>query len=130
MFHYQENEMEEWVDDEIDDFDDDLDNDVYVRRGGLESDDDDNENADPSITDTSHVQAKRGKDIQGIPWDRLNITRNKYRQTRLEQYKNYENVPTSGDNAKKECMETKKEGFYYEFHRNTRSVKSTILHFQ
>lgn len=27
-------------------------------------------------------------------------------------------------------METKKEGFYYEFHRNTRSVKSTILHFQ
>jgi len=45
MFHYQEDEMEEWVDDEIDDFDDDLDNDVYVRRGGLESDDDDNENA-------------------------------------------------------------------------------------
>lgn len=49
------------------------------------------------MTDTSSAQARSGKDIQGIPWDRLNITRDNYRITRLEQYKNYENVPASGD---------------------------------
>lgn len=49
------------------------------------------------MTDTSAAQARKGKDIQGIPWDRLNITREGYRRTRLEQYRNYENVPASGD---------------------------------
>lgn len=48
------------------------------------------------VTDTSSAQARKGKDIQGIPWERLNISRDKYRLTRLEQYKNYENIPLSG----------------------------------
>lgn len=55
----------------------------------------------PRITDTSSAQARKGKDIQGIPWDRLSITREKYRQTRLEQYRNYENVPSSGEKSEK-----------------------------
>ncbi|QHN83355.1 uncharacterized protein DS421_20g704060 [Arachis hypogaea] len=49
------------------------------------------------VTDTSAAQARKGKDIQGIQWDRLNISRDSYRVTRLEQYKNYENIPASGD---------------------------------
>lgn len=53
------------------------------------------------MQDTSAAQARRGKDIQGIPWDRLSITRDKYRQTRLEQYKNYENIPQSGEGSEK-----------------------------
>jgi len=53
------------------------------------------------IADTSADQARKGKDIQGIPWDRLSITRETYRQTRLEQYKNYENVPNSGESSGK-----------------------------
>jgi len=53
------------------------------------------------VTDTTSAQARRGKDIQGIPWDRLHITRENYRKTRLEQYKNYENVPLSGDRVDK-----------------------------
>lgn len=48
------------------------------------------------VTDTSAAQARDGKDIQGIPWERLNIKREKYRLTRLEHYKNYENIPASG----------------------------------
>lgn len=52
-------------------------------------------------TDTSAAEARAGKDIQGIPWDRLSITREKYRQTRLEQYKNYENIPNSGEGSGK-----------------------------
>ncbi|KAF6176442.1 hypothetical protein GIB67_010079 [Kingdonia uniflora] len=82
------------------------------------------------VTDTSAEQARRGKDIQGIPWDRLNTTREKYRRTRLEQYKNYENIPSSGDVIDKECKQMDKGGNYYEFQHNTRLVKPTILHFQ
>ncbi|CAI9773195.1 unnamed protein product [Fraxinus pennsylvanica] len=101
--------------------------------GDSESDEDDEdeyENLDNKITDTCASEARRGKDIQGIPWDRLSISREKYRQTRLEQYKNYENIPLSGEGSLKECKPTRKGGAYYEFRQNTRSVKSTILHFQ
>lgn len=55
------------------------------------------------VTDTSAAQARNGKDIQGIPWDRLNLTRETYRLTRLEQYKNYENIPLSGEAVDKVC---------------------------
>ena len=53
------------------------------------------------MTDSSAAEARKGKDIQGIPWDRLSISREKYRQTRLEQYKNYENIPQSGEQSEK-----------------------------
>ena len=53
------------------------------------------------IVDTTAAQARRGVDIQGIPWERLSITREKYRKTRLEQYKNYENIPNSGEGSEK-----------------------------
>ncbi|CAN4104614.1 unnamed protein product [Withania somnifera] len=81
-------------------------------------------------TDTSAAQARKGKDIQGIPWERLNITRQSYRFTRLEQYRNYENIPLSGEAVDKECKQVKKGGNYYDFFYNTRLVKPTILHFQ
>ncbi|KAK8959175.1 hypothetical protein KSP40_PGU016015 [Platanthera guangdongensis] len=82
------------------------------------------------VTDTSSAEARRGKDIQGIPWDKLHITRPNYRKTRIEQYKNYENVPSSGDRMDKKCKQMEKVGNYYEFQYNTRLVKPTILHFQ
>ena len=43
-------------------------------------------------SDTSARQAARGRDIQGIPWERLQWTREKYRTLRLQQYKNYQNL--------------------------------------
>ncbi|KAM0944153.1 putative transcription factor WD40-like family [Dioscorea sansibarensis] len=82
------------------------------------------------VTDTSAAQARRGRDIQGIPWNRLHITRQNYRKTRLEQYKNYENIASSGELVDKNCKQMDKGGNYYEFLYNTRLVKPTILHFQ
>ncbi|EHA8586372.1 hypothetical protein COCNU_scaffold000257G000010 [Cocos nucifera] len=82
------------------------------------------------VTDTSSAQARSGRDIQGIPWDRLQITRQNYRQTRIQQYKNYENIPSSGERMNKKCKQVEKGGNYYEFQYNTRLVKPTILHFQ
>lgn len=38
------------------------------------------------------MEARNGKDIQGIPWERLNFSRDNYRETRLSQYRNYESL--------------------------------------
>ncbi|KAK9134106.1 hypothetical protein Scep_013634 [Stephania cephalantha] len=132
MAQYMEDDVDYMADDnEMADIDDEMEEEFHGRGiGESESDDDEYDHLNTKITDTSSAQARRGKDIQGIPWDRLSITREKYRQTRLEQYKNYENIPQSGEGSEKECKPTKKGGKYYEFCRNTRSVKSTILHFQ
>ncbi|XP_071690240.1 uncharacterized WD repeat-containing protein C2A9.03-like isoform X2 [Rutidosis leptorrhynchoides] len=108
---------------DMSDFADDVDGEENVGE-------DQNQDEYDMVTDTSSDQARDGKDIQGIPWDRLNITRESYRRTRLEQYRNYENIPLSGEAVDKKCKQKSKGGNYYEFFHNTRSVKPTILHFQ
>ncbi|CAN6559147.1 unnamed protein product [Malus baccata var. baccata] len=128
MSHYAGYVEDEY---EMEDVDDDMDDEFHSREmGGSDSDVDEYDYLNSKVADTTAAQARKGKDIQGIPWDRLSITREKYRQTRLEQYKNYENVPNSGEGSGKDCKDTKKGSVYYEFRRNARSVKSTILHFQ
>ncbi|KAH7660290.1 WD40-like repeat containing protein [Dioscorea alata] len=132
MSQYQRDDIDDMADNyEMADAEDDMDGDFHGRGvGDSDSDDEEYGHLNGRITDTSSAQARRGIDIQGIPWDRLSITREKYRQTRLEQYKNYENIPNSGELSLKESKLTKKGGSYYDFWCNTRSVKSTILHFQ
>ena len=51
--------------------------------------------------DTTAAQARRGKDIQGIPWERLNFTREKYRESRLQHYKIYENLSVPHEELEK-----------------------------
>lgn len=53
------------------------------------------------LSDTTAAQARRGKDIQGIPWDGLLFTREQYRETRLQQYKNYLNLQLPHDDLEK-----------------------------
>ena len=96
----------------------------------VDSDFEDEFESSTSKSDTSALEARNGKDIQGIPWDRLNFTRDKYRQTRLQQYKNYENLSHSRQHLQKECLEVEKGNTFYDFQFNTRIVKSTIVHFQ
>ncbi|XP_025793615.1 uncharacterized WD repeat-containing protein C2A9.03-like isoform X3 [Panicum hallii] len=107
--------------------------DEYQEPAVRDSDVEEEEDEDQShkVHDTSAADVRNGRDIQGIPWEKMAITRETYRQARLEQYKNYENIPNSGEAAMKQaCKSTEKGGTYYEFRRNTRSVKSTISHFQ
>ncbi|XP_047315054.1 uncharacterized WD repeat-containing protein C2A9.03-like [Impatiens glandulifera] len=118
-------------DNEVDGVDDDMDEEFHGEEmDGSDSDVDEYYYLNNKIADTTASQARKGKDIQGIPWDRLSISREEYRKTRLEQYNNYENVTHSSQMVEKECQVTKKWGLYYDFRRNSRSVKSTILHFQ
>ncbi|XP_010534826.1 PREDICTED: uncharacterized WD repeat-containing protein C2A9.03-like [Tarenaya hassleriana] len=129
-FQAEDNEYMEDVDDDMEDIDDDMDEEFRGDDMGSDSDVDEYDFSNNKIADTTAEQARKGKDIQGIPWESLSITREKYRQTRLEQYKNYENVPESAESSGKDCKVTQKGGFFYEFWRNSRSIKSTILHFQ
>ncbi|XP_008805522.1 uncharacterized WD repeat-containing protein C2A9.03-like [Phoenix dactylifera] len=132
MSRYQGDDVDEMAEDyEMGDAEDDMDEDFQGRvMGDSDSDDEEYGQSHSKVFDTSSAQARKGRDIQGIPWSSLSITREKYRQTRLEQYKNYENIPNSGESSEKFCKPTEKGGMYYEFRLNTRSVKSTILHFQ
>lgn len=108
-----------------------IDDDMHEDFHGIVVDGSDSEEEEETsrLSDTSAADARKGQDIQGIPWN-ITVTRDKYRKTRLEQYKNYENVPNSGEVSAKGCTPTKKGGKFYEFWCNTRSVRSTILHFQ
>ncbi|VAI60263.1 unnamed protein product [Triticum turgidum subsp. durum] len=101
-----------------------------VRDSDLDLDDEDRAFLSQFPDTWGAAPTRKEKDIQGIRWERLGITREKYRQTRLQEYKNYESIPNSGEEAAEECKQTEKDGMYYEFRKNTRSVKSTILHFQ
>ncbi|EPS61037.1 hypothetical protein M569_13762, partial [Genlisea aurea] len=131
MSHQPANDADDMEEEyEMEDADDDMEEFHGGEAGSSDSDVDDYDYMNNRMHDTTASQAREGKDIQGIPWLRLSITREKYRQSRLEQYKNYENIPNSGDGLEKECQSTEKGQSYYEFRRNSRSVKSTILHFQ
>jgi WD40 repeat protein len=99
-------------------------------RVSLESESDEDEHEVTNVSDTTAAEARRGKDIQGIPWTMLQFTRDKYREQRLLQYKNYENLNRSHEELDKECKSFTKGGKFYEFRHNTRSVKSTYVHFQ
>ncbi|XP_058761509.1 uncharacterized WD repeat-containing protein C2A9.03-like isoform X2 [Vicia villosa] len=95
-----------------------------------DSDSEDEFDTSNAKTDTSALEARNGKDIQGIPWEMLNYTRDEYRETRLKQYKNYESLTRSHEELDKECLEVQKGKSFYDFQFNTRLVKSTIVHFQ
>ncbi|XP_074380771.1 putative WD repeat-containing protein C2A9.03 isoform X1 [Apium graveolens] len=81
-------------------------------------------------TDTSAMEARNGKDIQGIPWERLNFSRDNYRETRLSQYRNYESLSLPRGELEKDFNKVEKGHHFYDFQFNTRLVKSTIVHFQ
>ncbi|KAH7524424.1 hypothetical protein FEM48_Zijuj06G0117700 [Ziziphus jujuba var. spinosa] len=137
MEHFQNDDLEYVTDDyyDVPDFeeDDPFSDDQSLKNDDIEDFDSDFEDEfelDKPKTDTSALEARNGKDIQGIPWERLNFSRDKYRETRLKQYKNYENLSRSREDLEKECMEVEKGKTFYDFQFNTRLVKSTIVHFQ
>ncbi|GLU16207.1 hypothetical protein SLE2022_326520 [Rubroshorea leprosula] len=136
MDHFQHDALEYVVDDYYNDsdFEDSLGEPEPQRNNGdfesLDSDFEDDFETSKSKTDTSALEARNGKDIQGIPWERLNFTRDKYREMRLRQYKNYENLSLSREEIEKDCLQVEKGKTFYDFQFNTRLVKSTIVHFQ
>ncbi|KAJ0087095.1 hypothetical protein Patl1_08498 [Pistacia atlantica] len=137
QFHFNNDDLDYVVDDYYDaaDFDnDDPFSDVESpgnnNSDSLDSDFEDDFETRKSKTDTSALEARNGKDIQGIPWERMNFSRDRYRETRLKQYKNYENLSRPREELQKECLEVEKGKTFYDFQFNTRIVRTTIVHFQ
>jgi WD40 repeat protein len=83
-------------------------------------------------TDITAEDVSAGKDPQGIPWAQLRIKRDDYRKTRKKQYQNYENVdiPDRDERLKKDLTPVRKDGNYYRFRYNARSIRSSVCHFQ
>uniref|UniRef100_A0A0D6QZE0 Uncharacterized protein n=1 Tax=Araucaria cunninghamii TaxID=56994 RepID=A0A0D6QZE0_ARACU len=133
MSQFEQDDFDYMVADyEMADFDDNVDDELQVRhrRRDVDSETEDEFDGGNKSPDTTAVQARRGKDIQGIPWDRLNYSRERYRENRLQQYKNYENLPRRRNDLDKECKHSERGSNFYDFRHNTRSVKATIVHFQ
>ena len=73
----------------------------------------------------------------GIPWDRLQFSRDHYRSMRLRSYRNYTNVlPEEASEYRDDILAEARPraptrgGRFFDFVRNSRSVQSTIVHFQ
>ncbi|XP_011621403.1 uncharacterized WD repeat-containing protein C2A9.03 [Amborella trichopoda] len=133
MAQFHADELEYIVDDfyDMEDFDaNPFEDNEQQQRDDIDSDFEDNVDLDKQKGDTSSYEVRNGKDIQGIPWERMNFTREKYRETRLKQYKNYENLSQSRSDLEKECKKVENGSTFYDFQFNTRLVKSTIVHFQ
>ncbi|KAM6543939.1 hypothetical protein CsatB_008386 [Cannabis sativa] len=133
MAHFLNDDLEYVADDyyDVTDFDDDPFGDEQSHKNdATDFEFEDDVDTSKPKTDTSAKEARNGKDIQGIPWERLNFTRDKYRETRLKQYKNYESLSRSHEELERQCLEVEKGKTFYDFHFNTRLVKSTIVHFQ
>ncbi|CAL1390402.1 unnamed protein product [Linum trigynum] len=108
-----------------------LDEETQLQKGEeSDSDFEDDYESSKSQNDTTAVEFRNGKDMQGIPWERLSHTRDNYRETRLKQYKNYEDLSPSHEMIDKECLAVDKGKTFYDFQLNTRIVNSTIVHFQ
>ena len=83
--------------------------------------------------DTTAAAATAGRDIQGIPWDRLQFTREQYREKRVQEYKNYANLEFSPSELDAVCQPLTpcpSHSPYFEFAHNTRAVRSNFVHFQ
>ncbi|KAG7029618.1 SPBC2A9.03, partial [Cucurbita argyrosperma subsp. argyrosperma] len=108
MEQFQNDDLAYIVDDyfEVGDFDDGQffsDDDFHTDQSTEHIDSDFEDDIDTSTprTDTSALDARNGKDIQGIPWERFTFTRENYRENRLSQYKNFESLPISRDELEK-----------------------------
>ncbi|KAF7000003.1 hypothetical protein CFC21_015962 [Triticum aestivum] len=120
--------MAVYLNDDLEDLQDDhFDSDGFGFSGGR-----DGHPSSPNKhkNDTSAVQYRNGKDMQGIPWERLKYSRDQYRKMRLEHYKNYENLARSHQGFDMECKQVETNDRFYDFCFNTRLVKPTIVHFQ
>lgn len=86
------------------------------------------------VRDTTAVQLGAGRDIQGIPWELTQYSREGYRAVRNEQYHNYFNleddVTAAQPRIDAEAAKVRPGARFFDFYRNWRQARSSIVHFQ
>lgn len=90
--------------------------------------------------DTTASQVDSTMDHQGIPWDRLQFSRESFRQQRIELYRNYTNVVDLTAYSGLRAFHQQELGAsltqcpmapgIFTFYRNFRDVQTSIVHFQ
>lgn len=79
--------------------------------------------------DITAEQAANGTDVQGIPWENLRFTREDYRATRMRDTSRQDS-PEGKESLRDVLKEPRKGAKFYDFFKNTRRVKCSIVHFQ
>lgn len=51
------------------------------------------------MPDVSAEDVVNGKDVQGIPWEKMMFPRDKYRDMKMKSYKNYQNLSYAREDA-------------------------------
>ena len=74
--------------------------------------------------DITAEQAANVPDVQDIPWESLPFSREDYRATRLRAGGTLATVPRAG------LKEPRRDARFFDFFKNTRSVRCSIAHFQ
>jgi len=88
-----------------------------------------NYDQDNLMPDVSAEDVANGKDVQGIPWEKMLFPRNQYREMKMKSYKNYQNLSYAREDLQ-ECKQVEKDSPYYDFQYNTRRARPSIVHFQ
>lgn len=89
-----------------------------------------NYNQDNLMPDVSAEDVANGKDVQGIPWEKMLFPRDQYREIKVKSYKNYQNLSYAREDALENCEQVEKDSPYYDFQYNTRRARPSIVHFQ
>ncbi|CAG8526544.1 9741_t:CDS:10 [Paraglomus brasilianum] len=83
------------------------------------------------IREVTAQDVENGVDMQGITWEAFNVTRDGYREVRLAEYMNYENIVPKLNNLTREDLKpVQTDGQYYKFKYTTLTHKCSIVHFQ
>ena len=51
------------------------------------------------LPDVSAADVAAGKDMQGIPWEKMLFGRDKYREMKMKNYRNYQNLSYAREDA-------------------------------
>ncbi|KAF7109007.1 hypothetical protein CFC21_109346 [Triticum aestivum] len=89
-----------------------------------------NYDQDNLMPDVSVEDVVNGKDVQGIPWEKMLFPRDQYREMKMKGYKNYQNLSYAREDALQDCKQVERDGPYYDFQYNTRRARLSIVHFQ
>lgn len=89
-----------------------------------------NYDQDNLMPDVSVEDVVNGKDVQGIPWEKMLFPRDQYREMKMKGYKNYQNLSYAREDALQDCKQVERDGPYYDFQYNTRRARPSIVHFQ
>lgn len=89
-----------------------------------------NYDQDNLMPDVSVEDVVNGKDVQGIPWEKMLFPRDLYREMKMKGYKNYQNLSYAREDALQDCKQVERDSPYYDFQYNTRRARPSIVHFQ